>query len=328
MAQLFERSQVGKREDLADLISVADAKSTPFTSMAPKGKKPGNTLMQWQVDAYDATSTAGTVDGTDVASYDNASANRAILSNYGQVFRRNLRVSPLSIEISNVAGVKDELAHGLAKRLVEIKRDFEATFLSNNTAQLDNGTVPYKTRGLGKWIVTAANKDAVLPVPDAYCTPSASIETTATTSNLTDANVQNVLAGIFGQTGTIRSYDLFCGSTLKRAFTNLLVNATTVTNNPTAVRTFTEDSADKTFTSVIDVFQGDFGTVNLHPCNFMPDAKDGYVVPMDMVEIRYGQLPSVKELPDSGGGPARLIEAFAALVVKNPLALGKFDLSA
>ncbi len=328
MAQLFERSQTGKREDLADLISVADAKSTPFTSMAPKGKKPGNTLMQWQVDAYESASTAGTVDGTDVSSYDNASANRAILSSYGQVFRRNLRVSPLSLEVSNVAGVKDELAHGIAKRLVEIKRDMEATFLSNNTAQADNGTVPYKTRGLGKWITVAASKDAVLPVPDAYCTPTASINTSATLATLSDTHVQDVLAGIYAQTGSIRSYDLFCGSSLKRAFTDILTNVVSVANNPTGIRTFNQDVSDKTFTSVIDVFQGDFGTVNLHPDNFMPDAKDGYVVPMDYVEVRYGKLPEVKDLPDAGGGPAKLIEAFAALVVKNPLAFGKFDLAA
>ncbi len=327
MAQLFERSQSGKREDLADLISVADAKSTPFTSMAPKGRKPGNTLMQWQVDAYESASTAGTVDGTDVASYDNASANRAILSNYGQIFRRNLRVSPLALEISNVAGVKDELAHGIAKRLVEIKRDMEATFLSNNGAQTDNGTVPYKTRGLGKWISASADKDSTLPVPDAYCPPTASINTSATTGTLSDANVQDVLASIYSQTGSVRSYDLFCGATLKRAFTGILVNATTVANNPTSIRTFNQDVEDKTFTSVVDVFQGDFGTVNLHPDNFMPDVKDGYIVPLDFVEVRYGQLPDVKELPDNGGGPARLIEAFAALVVKNPLAFGKFDLA-
>ena len=48
---------------------------------------------------------------------------------------------------------------------------------------------------------------------------------------------------------------------------------------------------------------------------------------MDGIEIRYGKLPEVKELPDSGGGPIRMIEAVAALIVHNPLAHGKFDLA-
>lgn len=284
--------------------------------------------MEWQVDAFAAASTAGTVDGTDVSSYDNPAVNRAVLSMYGQSFRRNLRISPLALEISNVAGLaKDELAAGIARRLVEVKRDMEATFLSANACQLDNGTVPYLTRGLGKWISGSAGKDTVLPVPDAYCTPAASINTTATTAGLTDANVQDVLTGIYGQTGTIQGYEMFCGTTLKRAFTNLLVNAVTVANNPTGIRTFTQNVEDKTFISAIDVFQGDFGQVTLHPDTFMPDQKDGYILPMDMVEIRYGMMPTITELPDAGGGPARLVSAFAALICKNPLALGKFDLA-
>ena len=326
MAQLFERNQVGKREDLANLISVADAKSTPFSSMAPKGSKPGNTLMQWQADAYDAASSAGTVDGTDVTSYDNASSNRAILSNYGQVFRRNLRVSPLSIDVAIVAGVKNELAFGIAKRLVEIKRDMELTFLSTNGAQLDDGTVPYKTRGLGKWINIAANADTVLPPPAAYCPLAAAINTTATTSNLSDANVQDALAAIYAQTGTNRSYDFFCGTSLKRAMTNLLANTVTVADAPSGIRTFTQSVEDKTFISVIDVFQGDFGTINVHPSTFTPDVRTGYVVPMDFVEIRYGKLPEVSELPDNGGGPARLVQSFAALCVTNPLSFARFSL--
>ena len=44
MANLTEPSfSSGKREELADLIALVDAKDTPFTSMAKKGSKPGNT---------------------------------------------------------------------------------------------------------------------------------------------------------------------------------------------------------------------------------------------------------------------------------------------
>jgi len=46
---------------------------------------------------------------------------------------------------------------------------------------------------------------------------------------------------------------------------------------------------------------------------------------MDMVEVRYAKLPQVKDLPDAGGGPARLIEAIAGLVVKNPSGFGMFN---
>ena len=58
---------------------------------------------------------------------------------------------------------------------------------------------------------------------------------------------------------------------------------------------------------------------------FSAQAYKGYVIPMDMVEIRYAKLPEVKELPDAGGGPIRLVQAIAGLVVKNPNGFGMFN---
>jgi hypothetical protein len=52
----------------------------------------------------------------------------------------------------------------------------------------------------------------------------------------------------------------------------------------------------------------------------------GLLLNMDLVEIRYGgTVANVTALPDYGGGPARLVEAVAGLVIGNPLGLGKFD---
>jgi len=332
MAQLFERSQVGKREDLADYISLVDAKDTPFVSMAPKGSKPGNTLFQWQADNYDAAVTTGTVDGTDVSAYSNLNANRKIIQNYIQIFRRTVRVSPLSVNVSIVAGLKDELAGMVAKGITLLKRDMEATFLSTNDMQVDNGTNPYLTRGLGSWISSSAQ--SLNPVDTLYRTDAGAINTTATQANMSEANIQDILTAIWGKTGVQRDYDCFVGSSLKRAFTNLLFTSSTVnvqsTNTgvaATAIRTFNRAADAETYMSSVDVFQGDFGTLRLHPDAFMPSALTGYVVPIDLTEIRYSNLPSVTELPNAGGGPIRLIEAVAGLVVKNPSAFGKIVLA-
>ena len=331
MASLLEKDQIGKREDLADLIALVDAHDCPVVSGAKKGAKPGNTLMQWQADAYASAVSTGTVDGTDVGSsdYQNPGENRAILSNYVQIHRRSIRVSPLSIEISNVAGLKDELANGIAKKLVELKRDMETTYLSANDSQADDGSsAAYLTKGLATWISTSGG--SVLQVPSAFRTPSASIETTATTANITDTTVQDVLASIYEKTGSIKNYTMPLGRTLKRAFTDRLTGTRSVTdasNNiaATQIRTFSPQSGKKVSLAV-DFFEGDFGSVALVPDNFVPAQTDGYVLDMDGIEIRYGKMPEVKELPDSGGGPIRMVEAVAALVVYNPLSHGKFDL--
>lgn len=334
MPALFERTQIGKREDLADYITLVDAKDTPVVSMIPKGSKPNNTLLEFQADNMPAATTDGSVDGVDVVAndYQNLNSGRAVLQNYVQVFQRAIRVSPLSVDVSVVAGLRDELAGMVAKGIKLLKRDMELTVSSNNSAQADNGNVPYKTRGIGKWINIAANKDSTLPPPDAYCPLAASISTVATAS-LTESDIQGVLTGIYNQTGSFKEYDGVVGINLKRAFSNLLFTTTLSTTTGasvtgaggTAIRTFNRDANSDAYVASVDIFEGDFGRIKLHPSLFMPDADNGYVLDMELLELRYTNLPEVTELPDAGGGPARLIKAVAGLVVKNPLGLGKFD---
>ena len=111
-----------------------------------------------------------------------------------------------------------------------------------------------------------------------------------------------------------------------------LANANSIA--ATSVRTFNQELSADTFKASIDIFEGDFGRLILHPSTFVggknstslsAQAYKGYVIPMDMVEVRYAKLPQVKDLPDAGGGPARLVEAIAGLVVKNPSGFGMFN---
>ena len=329
------------REDLADYIAIVDAKSTPFVSQAPKGRDIGNMQFSWQVDNYGAPVLAGVVDGTDVtvASASNPVVNRTRLNNYGQAFRRDLRIGFIA-ETQDVAGVTDELANGIAKKLVEIKRDMESTFLcTNQAAQADNGTNPYLTGSMGNWLNnTNASNIGACASGSPFLPVSGAIDTTASAS-FVEATAQNVLTAIYSATGTFRDYDCILGTTLKRAFTNLTASGTTTTANSstiaaTSVRTFNQDLSSDTFKASIDLFEGDFGRLILHPTTFLggknstalsAQAFKGYVIPMDMVEVRYAKLPQVKTLPDAGGGPARLVEAIAGLVVKNPSGFGFFN---
>jgi len=322
MPALFERSQVGKREDLADYISLVDAKDTPIVSMVPKGSKPGNTLLQWQADNMPSPQSTGSVDGVDVSSYENLNSGRALINNYIQVFQRAIRVSPLAVDVSIVAGLRDELAGMIAKGIKLLKRDMELTVSSDNDMQADNGTVPYLTRGLGSWIQNGAQ--ALNPVPSAFRTPSASINTTATGS-FAETDAQGVLTSIYGQTGQFKTYDTVVGTSLKRAFSNLLYTTTASgTNQYQSIRTLSRDASSDVYSASVDVFNGDFGSLRLHPSTFLPNAFRGYVLDMDLLELRYTNMPEVTELPDAGGGPARLIKAVAGLVCKSPLGLGKF----
>lgn len=342
MANLTEPSFTsGKREELADLIALVDAKDTPVTSMAKKGSKPGNTLFRWQADSLPTPKTTGTVDGTDVTAYENyvkdgIKTYRAELSNYVQIFRRAVRVSPLTQDIATVAGVRDELANNVAKGIQGLKRDMEASVCSDNSAQADNGSVPYLTRGLDRWLKAAnsGDQDSTLPINANFQTPTANRNTTATTATMTEADVQNILTGIYTQTGQFRDFDAVVGTSLKRAFTNLVFTSGSSgsAETRTAVRTFNRDAEASSYISSVDVFEGDFGKLRLHPSHFLKVSSGvgnthvGYVIPFDLMEIRYGgNVASVTALPNAGGGEARLIEAVAGLCVYNPLAFGVFD---
>ena len=331
------------REDLADYIAIVDQKSTPLVSMAPKGKDLGNAQFSWLVDNYQAPQLQGVIDGTDVtvSSASNPVQNRTRLNNYAQVFRRDLRVGFIA-QTQDVAGVTNEIANGVAKKLVELKRDMEATFACTNQAsQADTGTggVPYLTGSLGNWLTSTNSSNIGACASGSVFLPAAAAIDTTASASFTEAAVQNVLTAIYGNTGVFRDYDALLGTTLKRAFTNLTAGATATTANTstiaaTSVRTFNQELSSDTFKSSIDVFEGDFGRLVLHPSTFIgqksgstlsAQAYKGYVIPMDMLEIRYSKLPEVLTLPDSGGGPARLVQAIAGLVVKNPSGFGMFN---
>lgn len=353
MPLLSSFTQIGVREELADYVAVVDAKSTPFVSMAPKGKDIGNMTFSWQVDNYSASVMSNIGDGVDVGSADhtNASASRARMSNYAQVFRRNHRTGFIA-ETSNVAGVSSETAKGIAKRLVELKRDMECTFLSlTNASPASVATTPdltattSVTASLGYTLQTTPAAATVGKAPVNF---GASLATTVTAS-LTETTVQNLLGAIYSNTGTIRDYDMICGTTLRRAMTNLAdakqigpTISATLGNTATAIRTFNKELGDATYKSSVDVFEGDFGRLLIQPdvfiggfvtdnangAAFVAVPHKGYVIPSDMLEIRYAKLPEVKDLPDAGGGPIKLIQAIAGLVVKNPSGFGMFNATA
>ena len=340
MAKLTEPNIVsGKREALADIISMVDAKSTPFTSMAPKVAKPGNTLFRWQVDSLPSVvaEQAGVVDGTDVdpngvqiKNYvkDGATQYRYELSNHIQIFRESTRVSPLTTDIAVVAGVRSELSNNVAKATETLKRKMERTLCSANLPKADDGVSQgYATRGLDSWIKNDFTGDTYLPVPTSFRTPTSSISTVGTAA-LDELVVQNVLASVFEQQGRPQEFDLLGGYKLKQAFTALTYTTRQNANTNTAsvIRTLNRESEQSVYRSSIDVFEGDFGSIRIHTSLFLKNNFCGYLLNFDLVGVGYGgNIAQVKELTDNGGGPARMVEAIATCIVKNPLGLAKFD---
>jgi len=327
---LVHPAPAGLREDLADVISVIDQKNTPVTSRIKAGSDLTNgSVFSWQADSYNDPSFDGVLTNADVTSFDDPAKNRVLLSGRAQKFRRSIKVDDFAQNVDNIAGVgkKKEMARGVSRALIELKRDMESAFCSSNDSQEQSGTNPYKTRGLGSWISSSAQTD--LPVPASFRTPSASINTTATAS-LTESDVAAVLQSVYEQTGTIDTMDLVTGPNLKKRFSEF-TRYSSGSNTALSTRQYTASLNDRTVISTVDTYIGDFGTINLVPTLF--NAKDaaaavqsarGYLLNMDMLESRYGRRPRFQELEDQGGGPRGLVDAIAALVCWNPKGLGEF----
>ena len=330
MSQGLVHPATGLREDLADVISVIDQKNTPVTSRIKAGSDLTNgSVFSWQADSYNDPSFDGVLTNADVTSFDDPAKNRVLLSGRAQKFRRSIKVDDFAQNVDNVAGVgkKKEMARGVSRALIELKRDMESAFCSSNDSQEQSGINPYKTRGLGSWISNSAQTD--LPVPASFRTPSASINTTAT-SSLTESDVAAVLQSVYEQTGTIDTMDLVTGPNLKKRFSEF-TRYSSGSNTALSTRQYTASLNDRTVISTVDTYIGDFGTINLVPTLF--NAKDaaaavqsarGYLLNMDMLESRYGRRPRFQELEDQGGGPRGLVDAIAALVCWNPKGLGEF----
>jgi hypothetical protein len=324
-------SSVGKREDLSDIIAVVDARETVLSSTIRKGKKPANALTEWQVDNMPATSTAGVVDGTDVTSFasgENYAAGRARIGNYIQQFRRIPAVTNLEENVAVIAGINNpdpngvsgntEFARAKAKATIMLKRDVEASLLSDNGAQADNGTVPFLTRGLGRWLTAAAGKDSVLPVPDAYCSPTASIYS-GTMAAFTEDSFRSLLQSRWSQTGKASNLVGIVGSDVKNAisdFSRFLPNRA----SNTGVRFYNSNTEDKKVTTAVDIYSGDYGDVELFLSAFVPNTTRGYIIDPEYVELRTHTAPYFTALPNLGGGPRGLVETIVALAVTNPLA--------
>jgi len=332
---LTEPIQVGKREDFADVIAMVDYKDTPFSSMVPKGTEPANTLYDWQMDSYLAPALGGIVDGVDVqtADYLNPAVQRAKAHGRIQKHRQAFMVSDLSQNVSDVAGIgkRGELQRAIKKTIVQVKRNMEATYCSDQDSQADNGTVPYLTRGMGAWInageVTIT--DTATACPPAFVTPAASVcvKTTATT---TETDVNNVMQSVYQQTGQQKDFDLILGTALKVAFSGFAMYVpSSVTTVP--LRRFNQDATAKQIINTVDFWQGDFGSVKLILSLFLAATGianvvngRGYMIDWDQIELRYNRMPGYQENPNLGGGPRGYIDAVAGLVIYNPLGLGKF----
>lgn len=309
-------SAVSNREDLLDVLTILAPEETPVLSSAPKSKASA-TFVEWTVDSLSAPVTTGVAEGSDVTAFTDKFAGRARLGNYVQKFRRDFMVSDLQNAVDSVGPAK--IAQAEAKAVREIKRDIEATLMSNNDRSVeDGGSTVYGLRGLGDWIDSAGPSD----VPAAYRTPAASISSSGA---ITETVFNNLITSIYRVTGTTNSLTLVADTALRRVISDY---ARTSGSTDFSVRQVTYNGEVSTIKLAVEMYESDHGMVSI--VNMNPDCapdtsnKDtGYLINPDYYGVAELISLGSTRLPNLGGGDRGYVDSTLTLLVKHPGAHGK-----
>jgi Family of unknown function (DUF5309) len=113
--------QVGKKEDISDVISNIAPTATPFQSLIGQ-ESVSNTVYQWQEDDLAAVAANAAVEGADGTDADLTATT--MRSNYTQIMAKTIKVSATADAVSTYGRAK-ETAYQLSKKSAELKREFE-----------------------------------------------------------------------------------------------------------------------------------------------------------------------------------------------------------
>lgn len=328
---LLEPDVVGKRQDLSDMIYVADRKTTPGIASIKKGEPLSVFLYDYIVKNYGTRKAGGVPDGKDVDAFDMQSPKK-VLQARAEEFRRAPMVGEQAQAISEaggVAGTKSLFNEARADQMLELGRDVEKELWSSQDSQPADGVNGSKFRGLDKWISNGPFNE--LPVPAAAQTPSNQIFT-GSISGMTEDDLAALIQAKYENTGASSDLRGFVTPIVKNRvgfFSRYQPNVTAYTS---AVFITTGKLAGNTlFGPTVDVYKSDWGTFELFPVlvDFMPDSYHGFFLDMDHPRIRtLGGAKEQRDLPDLGGGPRSLIKWILSVHPGDPRAHAKIAGSA
>jgi IMP cyclohydrolase len=311
------------REDLSDILTILEPERTPLLSLAKKGKANG-TFFEWQTDDLATPAFAGVLEGEDETTFTNQVANRAKLGNYIQVFRQNYQVSNIQ-ELVDVAGVDNEFANAEGKAVRQMKRDIESALCSAQDRDQDDGTNPYKTRGLFKWLGEGGQPS---DVPADY-------QSVASVSlgggSLTESALNGMLQDLYEANGMPGGQlTLLAGPSLKRDISDFARQEGTTTALNFQV---TQPAESKSISLVVNLYDGDFGSVAITPSLFLNrtsgsaavDTNAGLLIDPEYIAVNMLKAESSSELENKGGGRRGFCETIAGLACLAPKAHGKIN---
>ena len=303
-------SAIGNREDLSDVIYMISPTDTPFMSGIPRTKAT-SVLHEWQTDALASASGSNAVLEGDEATTDAATAT-VRLSNTAQISDKVPRVTGTQ-ESVNKAGRKSEMSYQVAKRAQELKRDMETSLLANTAETTGDTTTARVTGGIGAWITTNISLGS-----GGSAAGTALVGNTARTDGtqraITEALLKASLKLCWDNGGDPEC--IMVGSFNKQVISGFTGNATRF-----------KGAEDKTLKAAIDIYDSDFGELEIVPNRFQR-ARDCLVLQKDFWGVAYLRPFQLWDLAKTGDTERKQLLVEYALESRNEAASGAvFDCS-
>jgi Family of unknown function (DUF5309) len=303
---------IGNREDLSDVIYRIDPADTPFMTACEREKATA-VSHEWQTQSLAAVDTNNAVLEGDDATTD-AATPTVRLGNICQISDKVARVTGTQ-RAAESAGRDDELEYQEMLKGLELKRDMESILVGTNQAKVTGGTsTARKTASVLSWIKTNTSKGASGTDPSAA--DGTGTRTDGTQRAFTEANLKTVLQSIWNSGG--KPEVIMTGGFNKQVFSTFTGRATP-----------TEDTKAKKIVAAVDVYESDFGRMQIVPNRFQR-ARDVLILQSDMWAVAYlqGRRMLSTPLAKTGDSDQRQILSEYALVARNEKASGGvFDLT-
>lgn len=289
------------REDLSDAIYNIDPYDTPFVTTAGT-RNVSNVTFDWQTESLkDVDTNNAMVEGFELSRSQSQPTER--VSNVAQISKRDATVSG-SQNAANAAGKNREMAHQMAMRSKELKRDMENILVGTQGRVNGDNTTARRTRALESWLdtnVTRATDGA-----------SAATEADSPTDGTQRAFTEDLLK-----------------ETLQNCYTNgaepsvLLVgpyNKGVVSGF--AGRESARQNIDKErVQATVSLYAGDFGTLRVMASRWIRE-RTAFLLDPNYVRIAYYRRFRQEPLAKIGDAETRMILAEYGLQVDNEAAHG------
>ncbi|CAB4140966.1 Family of unknown function (DUF5309) [uncultured Caudovirales phage] len=302
-------SQRGNREDLTEILERVAPEETPFSSACDNVTATA-VYHEWQTETLRTpSSTNAVLEGDDTDTYAENVSTR--VGNYTQIGKEAFVVSGTQ-EAVRKAGRKSEINR---QRLIvskQIKRDFEARFLSNTISRQQSGSDARLCAGVLGWITSNVSRGAG-GSNGSFTSGAIVAATNGTQRAFAESQVQTVMQSVFTSSGTAKQRDIYMSAFNKRAFSAFAGIA--------ELRRDVPGMKQATVVGAADMYMSDFGLLAAKPVAYGL-TRDVLIADHDYLKIATLRGMTEEKLAKTGDNEKRHILAEKTLVVTNQAALG------